>query len=460
MKARTINSRRFFCTTAAAVLLGFLFPISGFNAEDNSRQQPNILVIMVDDLGYGDLSCYGAKDLKTPNIDRLMSEGMRFNEFYANCCVCSPTRASLLTGRYPEFVGIPGVVRTHDNDNWGHLTPDSIFLPDLFRKAGYHTTIIGKWHLGLSKLDCPNQRGFDEFHGFLGDMMEDYWNHRRHGINYMRMNEDEVDPKGHATDIFTQWSIESLRKRATSGKPFLQYLAYNAPHDPVQPPPEWLEKVQKREQGIGEKRAKLVALIEHLDDGIGKVLKTLDECDLTGKTIVVFTSDNGGWLPSGANNGLLRSGKTHVYEGGIKVTTCIRWPGHIKAGQQTDFRALTMDIFPTLAEICGVTVAHRIDGRSFRKLLLEGQQDQYERQVFHMWLQGKTKETMRDGDWKLVRDEAGTPFELYNIKADPYEKTNLAGQQPEKLREMIKALESHMQETSRIPWKRSEDAKR
>jgi len=456
MKAQVINCRRFFSKIAVTFVFSFLFPVSGSNAENSFRQQPNVLVIMVDDLGYGDLSCFGAKDLRTPNIDRLMSEGIRFNEFYANSCVCSPTRASLLTGRYPEFVGVPGVVRTHDSNNWGHLTPDSVFLPDLFRKAGYHTTIIGKWHLGLNKSDCPNQRGFDEFHGFLGDMMEDYWTHRRHGINYMRMNEDEINPKGHATDIFTQWAIESLRKRATSGKPFFQYLAYNAPHDPVQPPPEWLKKVQKREQGISEKRAKLVALIEHLDDGIDKVLKTLDECNLTDKTIVVFTSDNGGWLPSEASNGLLRSGKTHVYEGGIKVTTCIRWPGHIKAEQQTDFRALTMDVLPTLAEICGVPITHQIDGCSFKKLLLERQQDQNERQVFHMWLQGKTKETMRDGDWKLVRDEAGTPFELYNIKSDPYEKTDLAGQQSEKLREMIKALESHMKETSRVSWKRPE----
>jgi len=456
MKISTINRRQFILKTATATLFSSLFPIRGFSATSNAGQPPNILMIMVDDLGYGDLSCYGAKDLKTPNIDKLMAGGMRFTEFYANCCVCSPSRAALLTGRYPEFVGIPGVVRTRDNQNWGHLTPDSILIPALFRKAGYHTTIIGKWHLGLNKPNCPNQRGFDEFHGFLGDMMDDYWTHRRHDINYMRMNEDEIDPKGHATDLFTEWSIESLKKCAVSGKPFFQYLAYNAPHTPIQPPPEWLEKVQKREPGIDEKRAKIVALIEHLDDGIGKVLKVLDESGLADKTIVAFTSDNGGWLPSGASNGPLRSGKTHVYEGGIKVTTGIRWPSHIKAGQQTDFRALTMDILPTFAEICGVPITHQIDGRSFKKLLLEGQQEQYEHPVFHMWLENKTKETMRHGDWKLVRDQAGTPFELYNIKSDPYETKNLATQHPEKLQEMIKVLEAHMHKASLVPWKRPE----
>jgi arylsulfatase A-like enzyme len=413
-------------------------------------------MILVDDLGYGDLACYGAKEMRTPNIDKLMSEGMRFNEFYANCCVCSPTRAALMTGRYPEFVGIPGVVRTYNNQNWGHLTPDSIFLPGLFRKAGYHTTIIGKWHLGLDKPNLPNQRGFDEFKGFLGDMMDNYWTHRRHGINYMRIDEKEVDPEGHATDIFTQWSMESLKKSASSGKPFFHYLAYNAPHGPIQPPPEWLERVQKREPGITEKRAKIVALIEHLDDGIGKVLKVLDECGLADKTIVAFSSDNGGSLAAGSSNGLLREGKAHVYEGGIKVTTCVRWPGHIKAGQQTDFRALTMDMLPTFADICNVPIKHKIEGRSFKKLLLEGQQEQFDRPVFHMWLEGKTKETARHGDWKVVRDRAGTPFELYNIKTDPYEKTNLASEQPDKLNEMIRILETHMKATGAVPWKRPE----
>ena len=455
MNTQQISRRNFILAATAAAAHGCLSPSRELSSDSNSPQKPNILMIMVDDLGYGDLACFGAKDMRTPNLDKLMSAGMRFNEFYSNCCVCAPTRAALLTGRYPEFVGVPGVVRTRDNQNWGHLTPDSIFIPELFRKAGYHTTIIGKWHLGLDKPNCPNQRGFDEFRGFLGDMMDDYWTHRRHDINYMRINEDEIDPKGHATDIFTQWSTESIRKQAASEKPFFQYLAYNAPHTPIQPPPEWLEKVRKREPGISEKRANLVALIEHLDDGIGKVLKTLDECRLADKTIVAFTSDNGGWLESGSSNGPLRSGKCHVYEGGIKVTTCVRWPGHIKTGQQTDFRALTMDILPTLAEICGIPITHKIDGRSFRKLLLEGKQEQYEHPVFHMWLEKTTKETLRHGDWKLVRDKAGTPFELYNIKADPYETTNLADKEPGILRKMVKVLEAHMKATSLVPWKRT-----
>jgi arylsulfatase A-like enzyme len=421
---------------------------------ESAAPRPNILLIMADDLGYGDLSSFGATDLKTPNIDRLMGDGMRFNEFYANCCVCSPTRAALMSGRYPELVGIPGVVRTYDKENWGYLTPKSILLPELFHRAGYRTTLVGKWHLGLLKPNRPNQRGFDVFRGFLGDMMDDYWNHRRHGINYMRENEREIDPEGHATDLFTTWAVDELEKQVASSPPFFLYLAYNAPHAPIQPPEEWLRRVKKREPNITDKRAGIVALIEHLDDGIGKVLAALEKQGLTDSTLVVFTSDNGGRLQDGASNGKLRSDKTHVYEGGIKVPTCIRWPGRIQAGQVTDFSALTMDIVPTLADICGVPINHEIDGRSFRKLLVSGAQESFDRPVFHMWLQGKTKECMRQGDWKLVRDAAGTPFELYNIKADPYEVNDLAPKMPEKMHEMEELLQTHMAETQQVPWKR------
>ena len=454
-----INRRMFLKKAGAAAALGAILPHAAFGAAKEATQSPNVLLIMVDDLGYGDLSCYGGKDIKTPHLDKLMTQGMRFNEFYANCCVCSPSRAALVSGRYPEFVGIPGVVRTPRNSNFGYLTPDSVMLPSLFQKKGYHTTLIGKWHLGLAKPNRPNQRGFNEFHGWLADMMNDYWKHNRYGQNYMRKNEEKIKPVGHATDLFTQWSIDSLKQRAKSKQPWFQFLSYNAPHSPIHPPKDWLEKVKAREKGMTKKRAGIVALIEHLDDGIGKVLKALDDLKQSDNTIVIFTSDNGGKLHYGASNGPLRSDKTHVYEGGIKVCTCARWPGRIKAGQQTDFVALTMDIIPTLADICGVPIKHEIDGRSFKKLLLEGTQEQFEHPVFHMWLQRGTKEAMRHGDWKVLRDRPGTPFELYNIKKDPYEKTNLAKQEPKRFKEMVAALESHMKAAKRVPWQRPDTGK-
>ncbi len=273
-------SRLFF-----VAVFGFL-PSSPVSLD--AAEKPNVLLILVDDLGYGDLSSYGARDLQTPHVDAIVRGGMRFDEFYANCPVCSPTRAALLTGRYQEMVGVPGVIRTHAENSWGHLSANAVLLPAVLKKAGYATAIIGKWHLGLEKPNRPNDRGFDHFHGYLGDMMDDYYNHRRHGINYMRLNEKEIDPEGHATDLFTDWSCDYLR-RQSKGRPFFLYLAYNAPHTPIQPPAEWIAKVKKREPGISEKRAKLVALIEHMDAGIGKVMATLRETNLDDNTIVVFS---------------------------------------------------------------------------------------------------------------------------------------------------------------------------
>ncbi|MBW3600998.1 MAG: sulfatase-like hydrolase/transferase, partial [Planctomycetes bacterium] len=277
-----------------ARLTGVLTIAASLSVCSAAAERPNIVVILVDDLGYGDLSSYGANDLKTPHIDRLIASGMRFENAYANCPVCSPTRASLLTGRYPELVGVPGVIRTHDDNSWGYLAPEAVLLPSLLSKAGYHTAIIGKWHLGLEAPNRPRDRGFDYFHGFLGDMMDDYYHHRRHGINYMRQNEEEIDPEGHATDLFTEWAQDYLGERAEQPGPFFLYLAYNAPHTPIQPPEEWLERVRQRENGISERRAKVVALIEHLDDGVGRVLETLRDTELDRKTLVIFASDNGG----------------------------------------------------------------------------------------------------------------------------------------------------------------------
>lgn len=423
------------------------------------KHLPNILLIMVDDLGYGDLSSYGSKMVQTPEIDKLVESGMKFTEFYANCTVCSPTRAALLSGRYPEFVGIPGVVRTRRNANFGYLSPDSIMLPTLFQKAGYHTSLIGKWHLGLLKENRPNQRGFDFFHGFLGDMMDDYWKHLRHGIHYMRKNEELITPDGHATDLFTQWAIDELKVRKTEDKPFFMFLAYNAPHSPIHPPKDWVEKVKEREPELPKKRINMIAFIEHLDYGIGQVLAELKSLDLEKETIVIFTSDNGGALHYNASNGNLRGGKTSMYEGGLKVTTAFSWPGHIKPGSTTAFHALTMDILPTLADIAGIPIEHEIDGRSFKQQLLKGTQDAFTDPVFHMWFQRHSKEAVRLGDWKLLRDRHNQPLELYNIKEDPREKNNVIADYPEKTEELHELLKAHMARANKVPRQRKTEPK-
>jgi len=419
---------------------------------------PNIVMILVDDLGYGDLSSYGATDLKTPYIDRLMLAGMRFDNFYANCPVCSPTRASLLSGRYPDLVGVPGVIRTHIANNWGHLAPQAELLPKLLKLAGYHTAIVGKWHLGLASPNTPNERGFDHFHGFLGDMMDDYYNHRRHGNNYMRINGKEIDPKGHATDLFTQWSIDYINDRAKSDQPFFLYLAYNAPHTPIQSPADWLDRVKKRQPGINEKRAKLVALIEHLDDDIGKVIVALKDAGVSDNTLVIFTSDNGGQLNVGASNGSLRAGKQDMYEGGLRVPMCAVWPGRIQPGTRSDRVALTMDLYPTICEAAGAKIQHEIEGRSILLTLLGKSQPDEDRFLF--WVRregggygGRAYYAARYGDYKLVQNNPYEPMELYNLKDDPREQKPM-DRKHKMYRTLFTALRNHIIEAGAVPWQK------
>ncbi|MGI9550396.1 MAG: sulfatase-like hydrolase/transferase [Aurantibacter sp.] len=429
---------------------------------DSTENRSNILFILTDDQGYHDVSYYGTRDIRTPNIDMIASSGMRFDNFYANSTVCSPTRAAILTGRYQDRVGVPGVIRTHTENNWGYLDHKATLLPEELNRAGYATALIGKWHLGLESPNTPTERGFDYFHGWLGDMMDDYWKHRRHGINYMRLNEKEIDPEGHATDLFTDWSVEYVRDQAKDDRPFFLYLAYNAPHFPVQPPQDWLEKVMKREKGIDSTRAKLVAFIEHMDDGIGKVIKALKDSGQYDNTIIVFTSDNGGHMPSKANNGPLRDGKQSMYEGGLKIPTCISWPQRIKPGSVSKNNWMTMDIYPTLLEMAGTAPKNIIEGRSFYSefsgLNLAVDSD---RSYYFIRREGGTRYggqpiyALRKGDWKLLQNSPYEEYELYNLRKDPLEQKNLIEREPEKYKELNALLMEHIQIGGRTPWQKS-----
>jgi len=425
--------------------------------------KPNIVVIIADDLGYGDLSCYRAKDLQTPNIDNLVAAGVRFDNFYANSSVCSPTRAALLTGRYPDLVGVPGVIRTHITNNFGYLCPQAVLLPRLLKEAGYHTAIVGKWHLGLASPNTPNERGFDHFHGFLGDMMDDYFNHRRHGFNYMRLNEEEIDPKGHATDLFTQWAVNYIGQRAQSTQPFFLYLAYNAPHAPIQPPEIWLQKVKERQTNISDKRAALAALVEQMDDGIGKVLVALKDTGMSDNTLIFFSSDNGGQLNLGSSNRPLAGGKGQMYEGGIQVPACAVWPGKIKPGSRTDRVALTMDLLPTICEASDVKIGHEIDGRSILPMLLGKTQPAEERVIF--WVRreggnfgGRAFYAARRGDFKLLQNSPFEPPQLYNLTDDPKEEHPLDKKHP-MYQELFDALRDHIIQAGAVPWQKETPGK-
>ena len=448
--------RREFMKTAGAGMASMVMAGRHCGAKARRSDRPNILVILLDDLGYGDLSSYGAHDLHTPHIDALVSAGMRWNNFYANCPVCSPTRASLLTGRYPDMVGVPGVIRTHQEESWGYLSPAAVLLPRLLKPAGYHTALVGKWHLGLGSPNLPNERGFDHFHGFLGDMMDDYYTHRRFGKNYMRRNDTEIDPPGHATDLFSDWAIDYLDSRADAAEPFFLYLAYNAPHTPIQPPKEWLEKVTERERNISPERAKIVALIEHLDQGIGRVMQALEDNGLRQDTLVILASDNGGQLSVEGNNGCLRGGKEDMYEGGLRVPMCAAWPGQISAGTRTDQVGLTMDLFATLCDAAGVRVAHNIDGVSLLPVLKDPTHPLAERFLF--WVRreghiygGKSYHAARCGPWKLLQNSPYEPLQLFNLESDPLESKPF-GREHGQYKKLFTALLNHINRAGAIPW--------
>lgn len=425
----------------------------------SQNSKPNILIILADDLGYHDVSYYGTSDIRTPNIDAICKRGMRFDNFYATS-VCSPTRASLMSGRYPDMVGVPGLIRSRPEDNYGYLKPDAILLPKLLKQADYNTAHVGKWNLGLESPNKPNEKGFNYFHGFLEDMMESYLTHLRYGQNYMRENDTEVNPKGHATDVFTGWAVDYLNKQKNNKNPFFLYLCYNAPHFPVQPPEDWLAKVKAREPEISDRRAKLVALIEHMDDGIGKVIQSLKANGLYENTLVIFLSDNGGHLESGANNGSLRDGKQSVYEGGVRVPAVFAWPNHIKAGTKTTQRAHVMDIYPTLAEIAGIKFNNKIDGISILSLLNDQDKALPERPLFftrregNMRFGGQTIQAVISGNFKLLQNSPFAAYELYNIYEDPFEQHNIIESELDQHKRLQLLLIKQIQKSGSVPWQK------
>jgi len=420
--------------------------------------QPNFLLILTDDHGYGDVSAYHASDVRTPNIDRLAAEGMLFTTMRANATVCSPSRAALLTGCYADRVGVPGVIRTHPEDSWGWFNPKARTLAEELKQVGYHTAIIGKWHLGLESPSTPNERGFDFFHGFLGDMMDSYTTHLRHGYNYLRRNHEVIEAEGHATDLFTDWASTYLRERAEQKeRPFFLYLAYNAPHLPIEPPADWLARVKQRAPHLSEQRARNVAFVEHLDDRIGRVLGTLRETGLEPNTLVVFTADNGGSLPHAQNNDPWRGGKQDHYDGGLRVPFIVRWPAQIKPGLRSDYAGLIFDLFPTFLELAGAKLPAELDAVSLVPVLqggaLTGPRDLYfVRREGGAAYGGKSYEALIRGDWKVLQNDPYHPLELYNLKDDPQEKTDLAATNRKRVNELADALRAHIQRGGTTPW--------
>jgi arylsulfatase A-like enzyme len=435
-----------------------LFICFFLSAQGIINKNPNIIIILADDLGYHDVSYYGTKDIQTPNIDLLSTSGMRFDRFYSNSSVCSPTRASLMSGRYPERVGVPGVIRSTPLTNFGYLTPNTILLPELLKKMKYNTALVGKWNLGLESPNIPNEKGFDFFHGFLDDKMDDYYTHLRNNINFMRRNKDIIIPEGHATDLFTNWAVDYIKSQENKQDPFFLYLAYTAPHTPLQPREDWLKKIKQRELGISDTRAKLIALIEHMDDGIGKLIHELKISGKYDNTLIIFLSDNGGKLENESNNGNIRGGKGGFYEGGVRVPAIFVWPGHIQAGSTNNQRAITMDVLPTISDILKIKNNNPVEGISLLKILKNSKDSLPERNIFFTRREGDVEfggqaiHMVISNNWKLVQNSPYQMYELYNLKKDTLEKQNLISTEPDRYKKLIELMIPHIQKGGSVPW--------
>ena len=289
-------------------------------------------------------------------------------------------------------------------------------------------------------------------------MMDDYWTHLRGGENWMRRDQQIINPEGHATEIFSDWAIDYVNERAPQSRenPFLLYLAYNAPHFPIQPPQDWIDRVKKREPKLDDLRATNVAFVEHLDHHFGRVMTALEVAGIADNTIVIFSSDNGGSIPHGALNTPWRGGKQDHWEGGIRVPTCVVWPGRIPV-QRSNVPGMSMDLVPTLCAIAGVDVTHEIEGQDLSSVWLEqggGDPDRtmiWVRREGNNRYQGRAYYAIRQGPWKLTQNSPFEPMQLVNLEEDPLEQNPLPAKGPIALG-LTKKLSLHLQQAGRVPW--------
>ena len=437
-------------------------PAAAAAKDAQAAKRPNVIVILADDLGYGDLSCMYAKDMRTPALDAFFSEGVRMDNFYSNASLSSPARASLLTGRYCDMVGVQGVIRNEGPDsyydNFGYFAPEAVTMPQVLKDNGYATALIGKWHLGYTSPNVPGNRGFDLFEGFLGGMMDDYYTHMRKGFPSLRINDKVAPPvEGHITDVLTGWAIDYVREQGAKQKPYFLYLAYNVPHIPLDAPGDWVAKVKAREAGISDTRAHLVALIEHMDAGIGRLFDYLKQSGQWDNTLIIFTSDNGGFMPSQANNGPCRGGKSTMYEGGLRVPAAFYLKGRIEKGRIQNM-AQTMDIFPTICDLLGITPPKPVDGISILPAL-EGQKQQTANRYFWFMIRemgtagNKLQTAIRRGPYKLLQNYASEPYELYNLDADPREQNPMKIDQKDTLyMQLFQKMRERIASAGAVPW--------
>jgi arylsulfatase A len=423
------------------LLITALFPswLTGANA----AERPNFVVIMADDMGYGDASCYGGTAYKTPHLDALAKRGMRFTDFHSACPVCSPTRAALVTGRYQQRAGIPGVVYAAPDRNRHHgLHTHEVTFAELLSKAGYATGIFGKWHLGYRPKFNPVHHGFDRFRGYVSGNV-DYISHRdQTGVHDWWDGLKDAPEKGYSTHLITKHAVQFIENNKS--RPFCVYVPHEAPHYPYQGPndkPDRLPGKKKWDQlgSRADRKAAYAIMMREMDKGIGEIVATLERLNLTDNTLVLFTSDNGA-IPVGSN-GSLHGHKGSLWEGGHRVPTVAVWPGQIPPGSISHQTAMSIDIMPTLLDFAAVQppTDHKFDGQSLRNVLTKNERLP-ERTLFWEYRNGAA---VRQGPWKLVLGQKGQKQPgLYHLGEDPSETKNLATNHPGRVTSMQQALEA------------------
>ncbi len=426
--------------TAAAMLPGalLLMVIGAQRLPAAMPEAPNFVVVMADDMGYGDLACYGGSNGKTPHLDRLAKAGLKFTDFHSSGAVCSPTRAGLLTGRYQQRAGIPGVVTAKSHRHIG-LALEEITFAETLKEAGYATAIFGKWHVGYQKKFNPVHQGFDQFRGYVSGNV-DYFSHiDQTGVYDWWEGDKLIEEEGYVTHLITKHAVDFIRKN--KNRRFCLYLAHEAVHSPYQGPNDKGERkvgVVKRIPGSRtDVKAAYREMMEELDKSVGAVVAELEKQQLAKKTLVWFFSDNGA-NPRGSN-GDFRGFKGSLWEGGHRVPGIAYWPGTIQPGE-TNATTITLDVFPTLLKLAGVEspAGLKFDGMNLSPLLLDGA-PLPARNLF--WGTAKQR-AMRDGEWKMVTTANGGKVELFNLSVDKSETNNLAARYKDRVKQMQQAIEA------------------